>query len=72
MQDTVIPVNNTGTGKADETLQQTLFGKYMELIVQNDKLPTALCFYAQGMKLICEGSPAGWVISWKRKCRPEK
>jgi hypothetical protein len=57
MKNTVIIVNNNGMGKADEKLQQTLFGKYIELIQQNGELPAAFCFYADGVKLVCEGSP---------------
>jgi len=44
-------------GKADEALQLTLFGKYIELILQNGELPAVLCFYTDGVKLVCEGSP---------------
>jgi len=44
-------------GKADEKLQLTLFGKYIELIQQNGELPVAFCFYTDGVKLVCEGSP---------------
>lgn len=57
MKNTVIIVNNNGMGNADEKLQLTLFGKYIELIQQNGELPAALCFYADGVKLVCEGSP---------------
>jgi len=58
MKNTVIIVNNNGMGKADEKLQHTLFTKYVELIQLNGELPTAFCFYADGVKLVCEGSPA--------------
>ena len=44
-------------GKADENLQLTLFGKYIGLLQQNDELPAAFCFYTDGVKLVCEGSP---------------
>ena len=57
MNNTVIIVNNNGMGKADEQLQHTLFAKYVELIQQNGELPAAFCFYADGVKLVCEGSP---------------
>ncbi len=57
MKDTVILVTNNGMGKADLTLQQTLFAKYLELLLQHDDLPAALCFYAEGVKSVCEGSP---------------
>ncbi len=57
MQNTVILVTNNGMGKADEKLQQLLFAKYLELLLQHEGLPAALCFYTEGVKLVCEGSP---------------
>ncbi|PIY51156.1 MAG: hypothetical protein COZ06_05655 [Armatimonadetes bacterium CG_4_10_14_3_um_filter_66_18] len=57
MKDTVILVTNNGMGKADEPLQQTLFGKYTELLLQHKKLPAALCFYTEGVRLVCNDSP---------------
>lgn len=57
MKNTVILVTNNGMGKADENLQQILFNKYIELLLQNENFPAALCFYAEGVKLVCEGSP---------------
>jgi len=57
MKDTVILVTNNGMGRADEKLQLTLIGKYFELLLQNGNLPAAICFYTDGVKLVCEGSP---------------
>jgi intracellular sulfur oxidation DsrE/DsrF family protein len=57
MQNTVILVTSNGMGNADEKLQQLLFGKYVELLSQNDRLPGAFCFYTDGVKLVCEDSP---------------
>lgn len=57
MQNTIILITNNGMGKADETLQQKLVGKYLELIHQNDSLPNAVCFYTDGVKLVVAGSP---------------
>ena len=57
MQNTIILVTSNGIGKADENLQQLLAEKYFELLLQNGSLPTAICFYTDGVKLICEGSP---------------
>lgn len=57
MRDTVILVSNNGMGKSDEALQLTLFGKYIELLMQNGELPAAICFYTDGVKLVCDGSP---------------
>ncbi len=58
MGDTVILVTNYGMGKADEKLQLILIAKYFELLLQNGDLPSAICFYTEGVKLVCEGSPA--------------
>ena len=58
MENTVILVTNNGMGQADEKLQQLLFGKYVELLSQNESLPAAVCFYTDGVKLVCEGSTA--------------
>ncbi len=58
MKNAVVLVTNNGMGKADEKLQLLLFSKYLELLLQNDSLPAAICFYTDGVKLVCEGSPA--------------
>ena len=58
MEDTVILVTNNGMGKADEKLQTLLFNKYLDLLLQHENFPVALCFYTEGVKLVCEGSPA--------------
>jgi intracellular sulfur oxidation DsrE/DsrF family protein len=57
MSNTVLLVTNNGMGNADETLQRLLMGKYLELLAHNDGLPAAICFYTDGVKLVCEGSP---------------
>lgn len=57
MESTVILITRNGMGTADDTLQQLLFNKYIELLLQNEHLPNALCFYTDGVKLVCEGSP---------------
>ena len=57
MQNTIILVTSNGIGKADENLQQLLAEKYFQLLLQNGSLPAAICFYTDGVKLICEGSP---------------
>ena len=54
---TVILVTNDGMGKADTTLQHTLAGKYFHLLNEGGLLPGAICFYTDGVRLVCEGSP---------------
>jgi hypothetical protein len=44
-------------GKGSEELQLTLIDKYLQLLLQNDVLPSAICFYTEGVKLVVEGSP---------------
>lgn len=57
MKDTIIQITNNGMGKADESLQRILVGKYLELIQLNETLPNAICFYTDGVKLVVEDSP---------------
>jgi intracellular sulfur oxidation DsrE/DsrF family protein len=54
---TVILVTNDGMGKADTELQHKLAGTYFRLINEHDLLPAVICFYTDGVKLVCEGSP---------------
>ncbi|MEW6402918.1 MAG: DsrE family protein [Chloroflexota bacterium] len=63
MQGTVLLITNNGLGKADEKLQQMLAAKYFELLTQHDGAPNSICFYTDGVKLVCEGSP---VLEWLR------
>jgi intracellular sulfur oxidation DsrE/DsrF family protein len=58
VQNTVILLTNNGMGRADQELQQKLFVKYLEVLLLHQDLPAALCFYTDGVKLVCEGSPA--------------
>ena len=64
MKDSILLVSSYGMGKADEKLQLTLIAKYFELLLQGGNLPSAICFYTDGVKLTCEGSP---VIEQLRK-----
>jgi len=57
MNNTVIMITSNGMGNADEKLQHALMTKYLELLMQNNSLPAALCFYTAGVKLVCDGSP---------------
>lgn len=53
----VILVNNFGMGKADDTLQTKLFGKYLQLITEGELLPNSICFYTDGVKCVTAHSP---------------
>lgn len=57
MKNTILLVTTNGMGRADDKLQQTLIAKYIELLAQHEDLPAAICFYTDGVKLVCEGSP---------------
>ena len=57
MKNTVVLVTNYGMGKAEEKLQLMLIAKYFELLPQGGNLPSAICFYTEGVKLVCDGSP---------------
>ncbi|NDJ75636.1 MAG: sulfurtransferase-like selenium metabolism protein YedF [Chloroflexi bacterium] len=54
---TVILVTNDGMGKSDPELQHKLIAKYFQLLLDDHKLPAAICFYADGVRLVCSGSP---------------
>lgn len=58
IRSTVILVTNDGMGKSDTELQHILAAKYFQLLLDDGKLPAAICFYADGVKLVCDGSPA--------------
>ena len=53
----MIQVTNDGMGAADAELQHTLLRKYLLLLQQNGALPSAICFYTSGVKMVIEGSP---------------
>ncbi len=55
--ETVILITNYGMGKADDTLQTNLFGKYLQLITENEVLPNSICFYAEGVRCVISDSP---------------
>ena len=53
----MIQVTHDGMGAADAELQHTLLRKYLLLLQQNGTLPSAICFYTSGVKMVIEGSP---------------
>lgn len=54
---TLIMITRDGMGEADEELSRKLVKTYLSLLDDNDVLPGAICFYAEGVKLVVEGSP---------------
>ena len=55
--DTIILITREGMGSADITLQHKLLDTYFKLLMENNLLPAAICFYTDGVKLVVEGSP---------------
>lgn len=53
----VILVTNDGMGKADAPLQHKLIQTYLTLLNDHNMLPSAICFYTDGVKLVVDGSP---------------
>jgi len=51
-KDTLIIVNNDGMGNAEKELTSTLLQNYFKLLLENDKIPAFICFYAIGVKLV--------------------
>lgn len=56
--DIVIVFNTQGMGTTDKpSLKENLAKTFLTLAFQMDSLPAAICFYTDGVKLACEGSP---------------
>ena len=53
----VILITREGMGSADATLQHKLLDTYLRILLENNSLPAAICFYTDGVKLVVEGSP---------------
>jgi intracellular sulfur oxidation DsrE/DsrF family protein len=54
---TIILITREGMGFAEIPLQHKLFDTYLKLLMENNRLPAAICFYTEGVKLVVEGSP---------------
>ena len=50
-------INHEGMGQTDPPLQQKLIHVYLRLLDEGGTLPATICFHADGVKLIVEGSP---------------
>ena len=55
--DSVLLITRTGMGEADPELQIKLIQTYFKLLDESDLLPAVVCFYAEGVHLVVEGSP---------------
>ena len=54
---TVILINKDGMGQAEEALRHRLLSVYLTMLRENGLYPGAICFYADGVKMVVEGSP---------------
>lgn len=54
---TVILITSQGMGQAETGLQHKLINTYLKLLVDSDYLPSAICFYTEGVRLVVDGSP---------------
>ncbi len=54
---TAILITRNGMGHAEAELQQRLIKTYLTMLNDNDMLPGIICFYADGVNLVVEGSP---------------
>jgi len=55
--DTVLLITRNGMGDAEPALQHKLITAYFNLLDENNILPSVICFYAEGVRLVVEGSP---------------
>lgn len=53
----IILITREGMGSAEVALQHKLLDTYLRLLLENNSLPAALCFYTDGVKMVVEGSP---------------
>jgi len=56
-RDTVLLLTRNGMGTADVELQLKLIDTYLRLLLEGGDLPSAVCFYTEGVRLVVEGSP---------------
>jgi hypothetical protein len=54
---TAIVFNNYGMGTASEELRLILAENYLSITLKENQLPSFILFYADGVKLVTEGSP---------------
>jgi hypothetical protein len=57
MKSAVVFITREGIGQGERELQLKLVGTYLKLLVENESLPNAICFYTEGVRLAMPGSP---------------
>ena len=70
--ETTILVTRDGMGDAEKKLQIKLITAYFRLLDENDLLPGVICFYADGVKLVVNGSPipGAFTLTGIQRCAP--
>jgi intracellular sulfur oxidation DsrE/DsrF family protein len=53
----MILITRDGMGHAEQPLRHKLIATYLQLVREGGMLPGAIAFYADGVKLVVEGSP---------------
>lgn len=57
-KDIVIVFKSNGLGITEaQELREKLASIFLRLLNDSQKLPRAICFYTDGVKLVCQGSP---------------
>jgi intracellular sulfur oxidation DsrE/DsrF family protein len=54
---TVILVTHDGMGSATAPLQHRLLKNYLTMLLDNDMMPSAICFYGEGVRMVIDSSP---------------
>jgi len=54
---TTLLITRDGMGQAEPALSRKLVQSYLGLLDLEDRVPAAVCLYADGVKLACQGSP---------------
>jgi len=54
---TIILITRYGMGDAEQELQLKLITTYLKLLDDSNVNPAAICFYANGVRLVVDGSP---------------
>jgi len=55
--DITVVINSNGMGQTDQALSHKLIRTWLNMLDLDDRLPRTICFYAEGVKLACSGSP---------------
>ncbi len=55
--ETTILITREGMGSGEPALQLLLLDTYLRLLLENNSLPAAICFYTDGVKLVIDSSP---------------